>query len=497
MDNVQNALKDVQTSNVDPSSSRIVMQDYSELATTHELRAALSQLAMELRRADTDNHQLLDAAEMLEREVQTLTEEKRQLEQDKANLMREVQQLRRAETAAPVVPLAPATTTASRSSASAHEKTRQRPATAGPSPVRHTVSSANKDKQVVAHATALMFQQQLDSRRSGPPTVSVNRTLTLRQLREFIEEIYVSKAKFDQKCAEAHLPRETMEQHMYTYLNQKYGLKSLIVEWASALIQAIRKHASTDNDTAVFGKILRNEIDEEFRFVQNQLKRTVSELLRVYLKGKYPLKPDDEISALLKRRMSSSVSEEEWVDIVKYMYNQQDAIAIIMTVKELKRHGSDRIDAGDGENAPVVTRGISRDELAAAVAADKDRNRIKYVDFLKILLDFQLRGHERFLQRFLRLFRLVDKDNNGIINEAEFRELLAAMGSDTTEQNVAKLLSIVDPWNNQQITYSECVTFLSSDLAMFSGNVETAKPEMEMQPSDSLENDGTNDLVLE
>jgi len=29
---------------------------------------------------------------------------------------------------------------------------------------------------------------------------------------------------------------ETMEQFMYTYLNQKYGLKTLIVEWASGII---------------------------------------------------------------------------------------------------------------------------------------------------------------------------------------------------------------------------------------------------------------------
>lgn len=51
------------------------------------------------------------------------------------------------------------------------------------------------------------------------------RALTLKQLKDMIEEIYASKAKYDQKYTDAKLPRETMEQHMYTYLNQKYGLK--------------------------------------------------------------------------------------------------------------------------------------------------------------------------------------------------------------------------------------------------------------------------------
>ena len=48
-----------------------------------------------------------------------------------------------------------------------------------------------------------------------------------------------------------------MEQHLYTYLNQKYGLKSLIVEHASAVIRASNKYEAVDNDVAVFVKMLR------------------------------------------------------------------------------------------------------------------------------------------------------------------------------------------------------------------------------------------------
>merc|ERR1719238_2159302 len=98
-----------------------------------------------------------------------------------------------------------------------------------------------------------------------------------------------------------------MEQHMYTYLNQRYGLKHLILEWATAIIQGVKKYTADDNDVAVFGKILRNEIDEEFRFVQRQLKETVHELLRVYLKGKCPLKGDEEVARMLRQRTSGLV----------------------------------------------------------------------------------------------------------------------------------------------------------------------------------------------
>ena len=58
-----------------------------------------------------------------------------------------------------------------------------------------------------------------------------------------------------------------MEQHLYTYLHHKYGLKSMIVEQASSIIQSIKKYSDNDSEVSVFGKILRNECDEEFRIV--------------------------------------------------------------------------------------------------------------------------------------------------------------------------------------------------------------------------------------
>ena len=60
--------------------------------------------------------------------------------------------------------------------------------------------------------------------------IANSRELTLKQLKESIEDIYTSKTKFDEKCYESRQPRETMDQFLYTYLNQKYGLKSLIAE---------------------------------------------------------------------------------------------------------------------------------------------------------------------------------------------------------------------------------------------------------------------------
>jgi hypothetical protein len=51
------------------------------------------------------------------------------------------------------------------------------------------------------------------------------RVLTIKMLKDMINEIYQSKELYDRKCIENKMPKETMEQHMYSFLNQKYGLK--------------------------------------------------------------------------------------------------------------------------------------------------------------------------------------------------------------------------------------------------------------------------------
>ena len=74
------------------------------------------------------------------------------------------------------------------------------------------------------------------------PIKHEKKIIPLKQLKEIINDMYTQKEKYDQKCRESSLRIETMEQFMYTYLNQKYGLKTLIIEWASTLIQAVKTY---------------------------------------------------------------------------------------------------------------------------------------------------------------------------------------------------------------------------------------------------------------
>jgi len=55
------------------------------------------------------------------------------------------------------------------------------------------------------------------------------KVITKKIIREMIDDICESKLTFDKNCVNNKIAKETMEQYMYTYLNQKYGLKVIIV----------------------------------------------------------------------------------------------------------------------------------------------------------------------------------------------------------------------------------------------------------------------------
>ena len=153
-----------------------------------------------------------------------------------------------------------------------------------------------------------------------------NRVFTIKMMKEIINDIYHSKAEFDKKSDENKLPRETLEQHMYTYLNQKYGLKSIIIEWASNIINGIKIFSSEDSEICLFGKILRNEIEEDARFIYSRLQQSILEYLKYYFKSKNPYKSAKDINNILKQKKTNKMlNEDEWKKIINYLYNNEDA----------------------------------------------------------------------------------------------------------------------------------------------------------------------------
>lgn len=54
----------------------------------------------------------------------------------------------------------------------------------------------------------------------------------------------------------------------------------------------------------------------------------------------------------------------------------------------------------------------------------KQVRKLKFSYFLKCVLDFQLKNHEKLLKPLVRSFKNKDSDSDGIIDEEEFIEIV-------------------------------------------------------------------------
>ena len=359
------------------------------------------------------------------------------------------------------------------------------------------------------------------------PDLSKNKTdinlitpkiLSIKAAKDIMQEIYNNKSIYDQKCYENKTPRETLEQYMYTYLNQKYGLKNLIIEWASSIINAIKMYSSEDCDINLFGKILRNEQEEDSRLVLENLKNNVSELLEYYLSSKNPFKSKNDIKKLLKEKKEGILFEEEWKGIINYIYSENDAkiiqnkiINFINKKKEknliplsiyaqtgvgpteifnstsgsipsnnnifqnvstfnYNSNFSNNLKGSNSMNYLLSYHGannkkLSREEIYNITKMNEVMN-ITYKDFLRLLCLYQIKNRDKYLKNFVQLFRKHDTDLDGILTENEFANLIRDIPycKNNEDEYIFKFLSIIDPFNNKKITFSECVSILSMEM---------------------------------
>lgn len=416
--------------------SEILLDTFTEavhslLNIEPKLQKKLKNLKSEVQKTQEESSEVLEAADQLQREAKMLKDSKEALQKrfhlEREELLAEIESLQ--------------------------EENKKYLDTI----IRHSKSFA--ESALSGRSLEAYHKEETDKSQSISMNYSRNagKLLSLRQVKEVIEEIYASKVKNDERCADGKMPRETMEQHMYNYLNKKYGLKNIIVDWASSIVNSVKKYSSEDNDVAVFGLILKNECDEEFRFVQIQLKKTVTELLKVNLRTRFPLKSSGDIQEMVNEKMNGFLTEDEWVEIIKFMYNDLDSEVIIEDISQLKTENS--TERLNNKNR------VSREEAILMREKEKTlKHRVSFVEFVNTLLNFQLRGHIKYLSKFVQSFKKVDQNLDGVVNEDQFRALVEGFTFGFKEEDCYRLLQIIDPFDNQQITFSECVYLFSTEL---------------------------------
>lgn len=121
---------------------------------------------------------------------------------------------------------------------------------------------------------------------------------------------------------------------MYSYLNKRYGLKSLVLEWAAAIIHGVRRYSQEDSEVELFGKILKNECDEDFRFVYSEVKTAVLDILKEKLKLRHKRKTDAELKKLLNNIIAGDIEESQWKELLAQMYNEEHCCILERRLQE-------------------------------------------------------------------------------------------------------------------------------------------------------------------
>ena len=304
------------------------------------------------------------------------------------------------------------------------------------------------------------------------PSPITPHNLSKKQLIQVINEIYFSKIAYDKKCYENKLIKETLEQHMYTYLNNKYGLKNLTIDWATSIINGIKKYARSVSEVCLFAKILRNELEEESHLVYLKLKSTINELLIYCYQNKFPYKNEKVIENMVNKIKNSFINENDWRNLISYLFSNDSGEVynkiynfIILkneTDNKYKQENLRGINKLENEN---TIKKVTRGELKIQKKKENTLN-ILYDDFLNILLEIQIRLREKYLSNFIRIFHEIDEDNDGILNEEEFILLIKQFNlysSETVNKKIDDLLEKIDPFNTNVITFSDIVSLLSEE----------------------------------
>ena len=350
--------------------------------------------------------------------------------------------------------------------------------------------------------------------------VERHQIISLKTLKDFINELYASKVNHDIKCEQFKLPKETLEEHMYTFLSKKYGLKNLIIEWAKNIISGIKYYSKRDSTVLLFGKIMRNEQEENARFIINNVSENIEALLLLYIKERNPLKLFNDINRIFQEKKNSELFEEEWKGIIYNIYPKEEAEEIEKKIENfiskenekqklemIQKYKNSRLNFRNNtinltgnnsyylntinsmnnignnlsinyfnmnnsmNNSYLNTIGTINNKLSRVEKYNmfifNEENNIHYKNFIKIILDNHIRSRDKKLKNFVELFRSVDTNRDGIINEDEFSELIQKMKifkEEDIENIIFQYLSKIDPFDNQKITFSECIDFFLNEM---------------------------------
>ena len=297
--------------------------------------------------------------------------------------------------------------------------------------------------------------------------------LTREQLNEIIQNIYKSKIAYDQNCIDLNKPLETMEQHMYQYLNNKYGLKNLTIEYASAIISGIKEYSKKDMNIKVFGMLLKNEIEENTLTIVEKIKQVVQETLEYFISQKNPYMAGGDVQKLCEKIKGGMVDEDVWNSFIDTLFLNDKENG--KKVKDKIYEFIDRIMAKSldkiGNNLKFE---MTREEEDFFNEMKNYPKKIRYEDLINILIDYHIRVRKNYLKNMREIFMNNDENKDGVLTKKEFIKYindLKIFHEETLEENIDYLLRKIPQCEKYDFfSFSEIVDLFDQEQILKENN---------------------------
>ena len=287
-----------------------------------------------------------------------------------------------------------------------------------------------------------------------------NRVFTLKMMKDIIANIYSSKLAFDKKCLQNRQPKQTMEEFMYTYLNQKYGLKNMVIEWATNIINGIRTFSHEDTEISLFGKILQNELEENCQLLISNLKENINAIIINILRTENPYKNDIELNNMKKQYIKNEIPPEKIQQIIEALFDEKGKEILFDKINKEINNRKDIIM----KNKKIDGK-LTREEYnKIIVEKENECNFIQYDFLIDICLEYQIKLHIKYLKPFIKLFQTIDTDRDGVLDEEQFVELIKNMNifdDENIQRIIEEFLNNIDPYQNKHIIFSDIVELFS------------------------------------
>ena len=310
--------------------------------------------------------------------------------------------------------------------------------------------------------------------------VSGNRIFTIKVLKDLIYNIYSSKTIFNNKCIENRQPKETMEEYLYTYLNYKYGLNNMVIEWATNIINGIKNYSNIDSEVCLFGKILRNDLDESCQYIMPKIKKNLEVNMIKILKKEYPLKRVEEIIEYKNKLMKNRLPLNLLQLVLNNIYNKNEQAKILPKIIEnINEYKNQLANNENNDNNKILYdfncinkkdnpyhNKLSRIELdRKLLEKENESSSIAFSELVNILHEFEVEHKEKKMKTFVEKFKDSDDDKDGILNENQFFNFVKELNvfdENQFENSLNELLNLIDPYGYKKIIFSDCMEIFST-----------------------------------